>query len=161
MIPHIRNRPGPRARATALRASGRFATMGATLLGIGLIASSSFSYVAFVFLSLVPMAAAAVLEKRGNRSATICIGALTLATVLPIVVGAIAEGGSRSLITSMTAWTYVAAAVFGGVAIYFVLPTMSIFMDDMRATARVRELRKRQEILERDWGPEVRSTIAT
>jgi 4-hydroxybenzoate polyprenyltransferase len=145
----------------SLRASGRAAAIGTILLSIGLIASSSFSYVVFILLALVPMIAAALLEKRGNRSATICIGSLTLATVLPIVLGAIADGGSRSLINSATAWIFVAGAVCGGIAIYFVLPTMSVMLDDMRAAARLRELRKRQEALERDWGQEVRSTIAT
>jgi 4-hydroxybenzoate polyprenyltransferase len=155
MIP--RRMPSP----ASLRASGRAATIAGILLSIGLIASSSFSYVVFVLLALVPMAAAALLEKRGNRSATICIGSLTLATVLPIVMGAIADGGTRSLISSGTVWIFVAGAVCGGIAIYFVLPTISLIMDDMRAKARLRELRKAQEALERDWGEEVRSTIAT
>src|ERR1041385_7108133 len=107
--------------SSSLRISGWVVTIVVALLSLGLIASSSFSYVMFLFLALIPMVAAALLEKRGNRSATICIGSLTLAAALPIVLGAIADGGTRSLITSTTAWMFIAAAVGGGVAIYFVL----------------------------------------
>jgi hypothetical protein len=149
-----------KVHATTLRNGGRGAAVAALVVGLGLIAVNSIAYVGFIAAAFVPMFVAAMLEKPGFRSATICIGSMTMATVLPIVLQAIADGNQRGLLLNPTAWTFVGAAVMGGIGVYFILPTVTLFLDDMKAKARVRALRARQEALERDWGPEVRSTIA-
>lgn len=128
------------------------------LIGIGLlivIAASSVSYLLFVAAAMMPTIAAAIMERRGQRQMAISVGALTLATVIPLVVGAIATGSQRKLLTSSTAWTFVGVAAAAGFAIYFLMPTVNVWFDDMKAQARLKALRERQIQLEKDWGPEV------
>ncbi len=148
---------GPVAR---LGASGRLIVAGVGIAVFGLLGTRSLGYLAFVVLALMPTFAAAILEKRGQRAATISIGSMTVATLLPLVLGAIANGSSRDLLHSGSAWTFVAGAVLGGAAIYFVLPTMTVWMEESKAQSRLRHLRERQQKLEKDWGTEVRTNVA-
>lgn len=136
-------------------ANGRAAL---TLIGVGLIivvAVSSFSYLVFVAAALMPTIGAAIMERRGQRQMAISVGALTLATVIPLVIGAIATGSQRNLLGSSTAWTFVGLAAAAGFAIYFLMPVANVWIDDMRSQARLKALRERQQQLEKDWGPEV------
>jgi len=145
-------------RAThSVRANGRLLAAGITIVLLGMIGTRSLSYLGFVALALLPTFAAALLEKPGQRSATISVGSMTVATLMPLVMGAIANGSNRDLLTSGTAWLFIGASVLGGAAIYFAMPMAAVWIDDMRATARLRELRNRQAQLEQHWGPEVRS----
>ncbi|HEX9462959.1 MAG TPA: hypothetical protein VGB82_10210 [Alphaproteobacteria bacterium] len=145
------------ARASSARASGRMVAVGVLLVLFGLIGTKSVGYLGFVGLALLPTLAAAIVEKPGRRSATVSIGSMTVATLFPLVLGAIANGGSRNLLTSLEAWTFVGCAVLGGAAIYIAMPAAAVWLDDMRATSRLRDLRARQDKLEHDWGPNIRA----
>ncbi len=128
------------------------------LIGIGLlivVAMSSISYLLFIAIALVPAIAALLLDRPGQRQATTSVAAMTLATVIPLVLGAIASGSVRNLLGSSVAWTFVGAAAGTGFALYFLMPAASSWMADMRASARLRAIRERQQALEKDWGPEV------
>ncbi len=140
-----------------LRASGRLIAAGIVVALFGLIGTRSLNYLAFVGLALGPTFAAAILERPGQRTATISLGSMTVATLLPLVMGAIANGARRELLTNLTAWTFVGGAVIGGLAIYFILPAATVWVDDMRSSARLRDIRARQARLEQDWGVEVRN----
>jgi hypothetical protein len=144
-----------RMTTTQAAVNGRAAL---SLIGFGLvivIAASSISYLVFVAAALMPTLAAAIMEKRGQRQMAISVGALTLATVIPLVIGAIATGSQRDLLSSSTAWTFVGIAAVAGFAIYFFMPIANVWFDDMKTQARLRALRERQQQLEKDWGPEV------
>ena len=145
-----------RATPSYHKVSGLIAA-GIALALFGLVGTRSLNYLAFVALALGPTVAAAILERPGQRAATISLGSLTMATLLPLVMGAIANGSKRDLLTNLTAWSFVAGAVVGGLAIYFILPAATVWVDDMRAQARLRDIRTRQAALERDWGVEVRN----
>lgn len=146
-----------RVSHSQLKVSGRLIAAGLAVALFGLIGTRSIGYLAFVALALGPTIAAAILERPGQRVATISLGSLTTATLLPLVMGAIANGAKRDLLTSLAAWTFVCGAVLGGLAIYFILPAATVWIDDLRASARLRDVRSRQAALEREWGPEVRS----
>lgn len=139
-----------------LRASGRVIAAGLVIALFGLIGTRSLDYLAFVALALGPTLAAAILERPGQRAATISLGSMTVATLLPLVMGAIAGGARRELLMSLTPWLFVGGAVLGGIAIYLILPAATVWVDDMKSTARLRDIRARQAALERDWGIEVR-----
>ena len=114
----------------------------------------------FVVLALLPAAAAGLIEPPGQRAATISIASLTAATVLPLVLGAMTAQIHRDLLTSGTAWSYVGGAVLGGLAIFLCLPAGTAWREDRRAKRRIQALRQRQQEIEQDWGPEVRTTVA-
>jgi len=143
-----------------VRASGRLIAAGVAIVLFGLIGTRSVEYLAFVAIALGPTCAAALLERPGQRAATISMGSMTVATLLPLVMGAIAGGARRNLLTSLPAWTFVGGAVLGGLAIYLLLPAVTVWIDDMKSSKRLREVRDRQALLERDWGPEVRGEQA-
>src|SRR5258708_33517990 len=103
--------PGPgfgemSARASSARASGRMVAVGVLLVLFGLIGTKSVGYLGFVGLALLPTLAAAIVEKPGRRSATVSIGSMTGATLLPLVLGAIANSRSRKLLTSLEAGAF-------------------------------------------------------
>lgn len=114
----------------------------------------------FVLLALLPAATAAIIEPRGQRAATIAIASLTAATVLPLVLDSMMTGTHRDLLTSGAAWSYVGGAVLAGLAIFLCLPAGTAWREDRRAKRRVQVLRQRQQEIEEEWGPEVRTTVA-
>ena len=146
-----------RQAVSSLKTNARTLAAGVALVLIAMVGTRSLTYLSFVTLALLPTLAAAIMEKPGYRSATVSVGSMTIATLFPLVLGAIAHGGTRNLLASVEAWTFVGFAVAGGIAIYFVMPAALVWFDDMRAAARLREIKSRQEQLERDWGPDVRS----
>jgi hypothetical protein len=147
-----------RAISASAKTNGRTLAAGVAVVVIGLLGAKSMGYLAFVGLALLPTFAAAILEKPGMRSATVSIGSMTTATLFPLVLGAIAHGSTRDLLGSVQAWAFIGCAVVGGAVIYFVVPIASVWVEDMRAAARLRDIRLRQQKLERDWGADVRVT---
>lgn len=134
-----------------------------TLVVIGLafvLGVYSLHMLCFVLLALVPAAAAALIEPRGQRAATISIASLTAATVLPLVLGSMTAQIHRDLLTSMAAWSYVGGAVLAGLAIFLCLPAGTAWREDRRAKRRIQALRNRQREIEDEWGSEVRTTVA-
>lgn len=113
----------------------------------------------FVLLALIPAGAAALIEPRGQRAATISIASLTAATVLPLVLGSMTAQVHPDLLTSMAAWSYVGGAVLAGLAIFLCLPAGTAWHEDRRAKRRIQALRKRQHEIEEEWGSEVRTTV--
>lgn len=146
-----------RVSPAQLRASGRVLAAGLVVALLGLVGARSIGYLGFIALALLPTLAAAILERTGQRVATVSIGSMTVATLLPLVMDAIANGAHRDLLTSSAAWMFVGGAVAGGIAIYFALPAATVWMDNARAGARLRWIRAQQAQLERDWGAEVRN----
>ncbi len=147
-----------RREPAAESAGGLVATVA---IGVAmLLALYSMNYLYFVVLALLPSAAAAVIEPRGQRAATIAITSLTAATILPLVLGSITAGTHRNLLASGAAWSYVGGAVLGGMAIFLCLPAGTAWREDRRAKRRIQALRKRQQEIEEEWGPEVRTTVA-
>lgn len=144
--------------ASSPRSNARVIAVVAVIAMMAVIAVSAFSYLLFVIVALAPAAALGVLERPGQRQATISVGSLTAATVAPLVIGAIAGGSRRDLLASAEAWSFVGAAALAGFAIYLVLPAVAVWIADLRADTRLRKLRERQTALEKDWGPEIRTS---
>lgn len=144
--------------ASPARANARTIVALCAAVLLAFVALSSLSYLLFIVVALVPAAALAVLERQGQRQATISVGSLTAATVAPLVIGAIAGGSRRDLLGSAEAWTFVGAAAAAGFAIYLALPAVAVWIADLRADTRLRKLRERQQALEKDWGPEIRES---
>jgi uncharacterized membrane protein len=117
----------------------------------------SMNYLYFVALALLPAAAAAVIEPAGQRTATISIAALTAATVVPLVLNAITNH-RPDLLTRMNAWVFVGVAIAGGIGIFLALPAGLAWREDRRTKTQIRELRRRQEKLEEEWGTEIRTS---
>jgi hypothetical protein len=142
-----------------MKSSGQISSLVVTVT-VGLIlvlGLHSMNYLYFVALALLPSAAAAVIEPAGQRTATISIAALTAATVVPLVLNAITSH-RPNLLTHLTAWAFVGAAVAGGVGIFLALPAGLAWREDRRTKTQIRELRQRQEKLEAEWGAEVRTS---
>lgn len=114
----------------------------------------------FVVLALMPSFVAAIIEPRGQRAATISIATLTAATITPLVLSKMIAGKQRDLLMSGMAWSFVGGAVLAGLAIFLCLPAGTAWRADRIAKRRVQALRKRQQEIEEDWGPEVRTTVA-
>lgn len=114
----------------------------------------------FVVIALVPAGFAAIIEPRGQRAAAISIGVITIATVVPLILGSMTTSKGRDLLTSSVAWAYVGGAVLLGLAIFLALPAGAVWRADRRAKRRIQELRARQKTIEEEWGPEVRTTVA-
>jgi hypothetical protein len=131
---------------------------GAIVAMIGGIASfSSVTHLYFMVVAMAPTIALAIIERPGNRVATTSVGALTAATVLPLLFGAMTREPKRELFDNATAWAFVGVAVSAGILIYVLLPVSAGLFHDQRLRARRRLLRDRQEALEEEWGAEVRS----
>lgn len=135
--------------------NGRAALAAILIGGLIVIAASAISYLIFLLLAAVPAIAASFIERPGQRQATTTVGVLTMATAIPLILGAIATGSERELLRSPSAWTFVAVASIAGFVIYLALPMIAVWMEDMRANARLRRMRERQQELIKDWGPEV------
>ncbi len=122
-----------------------------------LLAMYSMNYLYFVALALLPSAAAAVIEPVGQRTATISIASMTAATIIPLVLNGITNH-RPDLLMRMSAWAFVGGAVIGGIAIFLALPAGIAWREDRRTKTAIKELRRRQEKLETEWGPEVRTS---
>lgn len=147
--------------ASSARGNARLIVALSVIILLAVAAVAAFSYLIFIVIALAPAAALAVLERPGQRQATISVGSLTAATVAPLVIGAIAGGSRRDLIASAEAWGFVGAAALAGFTIYLALPAIAVWLADLRADARLRKLRDRQTALEKDWGTEIRSNTSS
>ncbi len=143
------------ASASRISVNGRAAIAAILLGGLIVIATSAISYLIFLMLATVPIFAASFLERPGQRQATTSVGALTMSTVIPLILGAIANGSERDLLRSPTAWMFVGVAAAIGVGIYFLMPVVAVWFEDMQANTKLRKMRERQQALTTDWGPEV------
>lgn len=143
------------ASASRMSPNGRAAIAAILLGGLIVIAASAVSYLIFLVLAMLPIFAASLLERPGQRQATTSVGALTMSTVIPLILGAIATGSDRDLLRSPTAWTFVALAAVIGIGIYFMLPVIAVWFEDARANTKLRKMRDRQQALIADWGPEI------
>jgi hypothetical protein len=142
-----------------MRSSGQISSLivTVTVCVILVLGLHSMNYLYFAALALLPAAAAAVIEPAGQRTATISIAALTAATIVPLVLNAITSHRA-DLLTHLDAWAFVGAAVGGGLGIFLVLPAGLAWREDRRTKAQIRDLRRRQEKLEAEWGTEVRTS---
>jgi hypothetical protein len=143
-----------------MRPSGQISSI-VVMVAVGMIfvlGLHSMNYLSFAVLALLPAVIAAVIEPAGQRTATISIAALTVSTIVPLVLNAITTH-RPDLLMRMNAWAFVAAAVAGGVGIFLALPAGLAWREDRRTKAQIHELRERQKKLEAEWGTEI-STAA-
>ena len=64
-------------------------------------------------------------------------------------------GAAQQMMSDMFVWFVIYAAAAVGWGFYIGFPVIAVRLADLRAEWRVRELKRRQEKLIEDWGPEV------
>jgi hypothetical protein len=110
----------------------------------------------FIGAGLAPTLAAALIDRDPEKFAAISVGALNLAGLSPYVVRMfIYPGAAQMMMSDMFIWLVIYGAAAVGWGFYIGFPVVAVRLADLRAEWRVRELKRRQETLVEDWGPEV------
>lgn len=124
------------------------------LLAIGL---GSPTLLVFMLVALGPTIGAALIDKDPEKHSAIAVGAMSLAAMIPLVLGqlTVRAGSGYSVLFDPFAWLTVYGAASVGWAIHAGVPYIMVSITEFRTDWRKRELRKQQEQLAEEWGPEV------
>lgn len=110
----------------------------------------------FVGAGLAPTLAATLIDRDPDKYAAVSVGALNLAGLAPYVVRMFAHPGSaHAMMSDLFVWLVIYSAAAVGWGFYMGFPIVAVRVADMRAEWRVRDLKRRQEQLVEEWGPEV------
>lgn len=124
------------------------------MVAIGL---GSPSLLVFMLIALMPTLGAVLTDKDPEKHAAIAVGAMTLGAMIPLVLGQFTAKPSSgySVLRDPFAWLTVYGAAGVGWAIHSTVPAVTVFLSDMRAEWRRKDLLKLQDELAEEWGPEV------
>ena len=124
------------------------------MVAIGL---GSPSLLVFMVISLAPTIAAVLTDKDPEKHAAIAVGAMTLGAMIPLVLGQFTAKPSSgySVLRDPFAWLTVYGAAGIGWGIHSAVPAITVFLSDMRAEWRRKDLLKLQDELAEEWGQEV------
>lgn len=127
---------------------------GVAVVAIGL---GSPTLLMFMLIGFGPTIASALIDNDPERHGTIAVGAMSLGAMIPLILGQLTAraGSGYSVLSDPFAWLTVYAAAGIGWAIHTTVPVVVVMLSDMRADWRRRELKKIQESLAEEWGPEV------
>jgi len=110
-------------------------------------------------VGMLPTVGAMVSDRRKEKYATLCVGAMNFTGVLPFMITLWTENHSYERAFQMIAdpftWLVMYGAAAIGWAIYFVAPGIVGMFIGMRTEQRVQKLRRRQRDLVEEWGPGV------
>ena len=108
---------------------------------------------------LAPTLAAAIVDRSRQRYLTYAVGLLNLACVLPALLRLWTRSHDRATALALLAdsETWILAFLGGGLAwlVYVAMPPLVATYFAVRSRDRLADLRKRREILEKNWGEEV------
>ncbi|MBM3540041.1 MAG: hypothetical protein FJX55_19710 [Alphaproteobacteria bacterium] len=143
------SRKGGKSGMVLISSLGLFA-----MLAIGL---GSPSLLVFMIIALAPTVAAILTDKDPEKHAAIAVGAMTLGAMIPLVLGQFTAKPSSgyNVLRDPFAWLSVYAAAGIGWGIHAAVPAISVFLSDMRADWRRKDLVKLQDDLADEWGQEV------
>jgi len=115
--------------------------------------------VALLALGLLPAIVAYIVDRREEKYAAYCVGGFNLSGVMPYLFSLWATGDSMhalgAILTSPFSWLVMyGAAALGWLANYWA-PQITMRVRRVRDRAEVVRLRKRQEQILEEWGPEV------
>ena len=127
------------------------------LFAMGAIGLGSPSLLVFMIIALAPTIAAVLTDKDPEKHAAIAVGAMTLGAMIPLVLGQFTAKPSSgyNVLRDPFAWLSVYAAAGVGWGIHSAVPTITVYLSDMRAEWRRKDLLKLQDELAEEWGPEV------
>ncbi|MBI3453720.1 MAG: hypothetical protein HY057_12995 [Rhodospirillales bacterium] len=121
--------------------------------GVGGLAIVSPPLFLFALGGFAPTIVALIVDRDPEKYAAISVGALSVAAMLPYGIDTLAK--NRPILNDVYAWLVVYGAAAIGWAIYIVMPSLAVVLADLGVDMRQRELRRRQETLIKEWGPEV------
>lgn len=110
----------------------------------------------FIGAGLAPTLTAALIDRDPEKHAAVSVGALNVAGLSPYVVRMFTyPGAAQQMMSDMFVWFVVYASAAVGWGFYLGFPIIAVRLADLRAEWRARDLKRRQEKLIEDWGPEV------
>jgi hypothetical protein len=144
------SRKGGKSGVVLISSLGLFA-----MLAIG---PGSPSLLVFMVIALAPTVAAVLTDKDPEKHAAIAVGAMTLGAMIPLVLGQFTAKPSSgyNVLRDPFAWLSVYAAAGIGWAIHSAVPAVTVFLSDLRADWRRKDLLKLQDDLAEEWGQEVK-----
>jgi hypothetical protein len=146
---------GKAGKAGKSRIGMAFAWISALVIILVLVTTAP-AVAMFVGAGLAPTLAAALIDRDPEKFAAISVGALNLAGLSPYVVRMfVSPGAAQMMMSDMFVWLVIYGAAAMGWGLYMGCPIIAVRLADLRAEWRVRELKRRQESLAEDWGPEV------
>ena len=123
------------------------------------VAAFTLPTVLILGIGMLPTIAAMISDRRKEKYATLCVGAMNFTGVLPFIVRLWTEEHSYEhafrVIGSPVTWLVMYGAAALGWAIYFVAPGIVGMFIGMRTEQRIQRLRRRQRDLVEEWGPGV------
>jgi hypothetical protein len=124
------------------------------MLAIGL---GSPSLLVFMVIALAPTIAAVLTDKDPEKHSAIAVGAMTLGAMIPLVLGQFTAKPSSgyNVLRDPFAWLSVYGAAGIGWGIHTAVPSITVFLSDMRADWRRKDLLRLQDELAEEWGQEV------
>lgn len=129
------------------------------LVIIGGIAIFTLPTVLILGIGMLPTLGAMISDRRKEKYATLCVGAMNFTGVLPFIIQLWTEEHSYErafmVIGNPITWLVMYGAAALGWAIYFVAPGIVGMYIGMRTEQRIQRLRRRQRDLVEEWGPGV------
>lgn len=143
---------------TATSASSA-ATRTIFVLIIGVVGLFTLPTILILGIGMLPTVGAMISDRRKEKYATLCVGAMNFTGVLPFMIRLWTEDHSYERAFQMIAdpftWLVMYGAAAIGWAIYFVAPGIVGMFIGMRTEQRIQRLRRRQRDLVEEWGPGV------
>jgi hypothetical protein len=124
------------------------------MLAIGM---GSPSLLLFMIVGLGPTIGAVLVDKDPEKHLAIAVGAMSLAAMIPLVLGQFTArpGSGYNVLFDPFAWLTVYGAASIGWGIHAAVPAISVSITEFRTDWRKRDLKKQQDDLVEEWGPEV------
>lgn len=89
--------------------------------------------------------------------ATVSVGSVTLAALIPLIGDSMLRSGREDPFHSAFAWSTVGLAILLGGLIYIMLPVATSWFDERDKRVLRRRIRDRQKELEDTWGSDVKT----
>ncbi len=126
---------------------------------LGVIGLFTLPTILVMGIGMLPTLGALITDRRKEKYATLCVGAMNFTGVLPFMIQLWTEDHSYEhafqVIAQPTTWLVMYGAAALGWAIYFVAPGIVGMFIGMRTEQRIQRLRRRQRDLVEEWGPGV------
>ena len=130
---------------------GGLAFLAALAIGLG-----SPTLLVFMLIGFAPTIASGVIDTDAEKHGAIAVGAMSLAAMIPLVLDQLtARNSSYTVLGDPFAWLMVYGASGVGWGIHTATPAITVALSNFRADWRRDELKKLQETLTEEWGPEV------
>jgi len=135
------------------------ATRAIFFLILGVIGLFTLPTILVMGIGMLPTLGALITDRRKEKYATLCVGAMNFTGVLPFMIQLWTEDHSYEhafqVIAQPVTWLAMYGAAALGWAIYFVAPGIVGMFIGMRTEQRIQRLRRRQRDLVEEWGPGV------